>query len=138
MLNSSTCTEHQLHLVEHGQCDFETAFSCRSGDVACIGISGLCDGIRDCQDGSDETGCDICEEDGQLSCGNGQCYTDGQKCDGFLQCLNGQDEMDCEQSTPSTFTTGSGTTFEGSTVSVADETSTASLTPSGHEQTGTS
>ncbi|KRT84438.1 lipoprotein receptor [Oryctes borbonicus] len=68
-------------------------FNCGSGD--CVSMEQLCDGIADCQDGSDET---------RAQCGNvrcpsflfqcnyGACIPKNQVCNGENNCADGSDE----------------------------------------------
>lgn len=55
----------------------------------------LCDGIVDCDDGSDESSCDYCNSSNQFYCGNKQCVSTEATCDGIKDCQNGADEMNC-------------------------------------------
>lgn len=92
------------------KCYTATAFQCvpnqnssTSGNesfVECIPRNMLCDYKRDCQNGTDEEGCD-CNSNGKILCSahpytRQQCYTQEQKCDGYQDCQNGEDEMDCD------------------------------------------
>jgi len=80
-------------------------FRCRSND-SCIQDRWVCDGTKDCQDGSDEAE-DICtskvvisrcDPDTQLRCTQSRgCYDLEQRCDGQNDCSDGTDELDCDE-----------------------------------------
>ena len=62
----------------------------------------ICDGFEDCDDGSDEVGCDEepAEEGGELSedtiyCDDGS-EVEGEYCDEYEDCADGSDEADCD------------------------------------------
>ncbi|XP_065553451.1 sortilin-related receptor isoform X3 [Lathamus discolor] len=69
----------------------------------CIPNWKRCDGVRDCQDGTDERNCPT---QSTLSCPNGYKCEDGEtcimlteRCDGFLDCSDSSDEKNCTDDT---------------------------------------
>ncbi|GFR17676.1 hypothetical protein TNCT_303082 [Trichonephila clavata] len=61
----------------------------------CIFSFGMCDGNRDCRDGSDEIGCDSCSH-GQFRCADRkQCIDSSLICNGEKDCSDGLDEIYC-------------------------------------------
>jgi Low-density lipoprotein receptor domain class A len=67
-----------------GRCWDEHGFQCTSGGG--VDPNYVCDGEADCDDGSDEEGCE------SFACGDGQEIVATAACDGFEDCGNGADE----------------------------------------------
>ncbi|XP_067423107.1 basement membrane-specific heparan sulfate proteoglycan core protein isoform X3 [Emydura macquarii macquarii] len=68
----------------------------------CIPRDYLCDGERDCLDGSDELSCGTpipCEPN-EFKCQNGHCALKLWRCDGDNDCGDGSDEVDCPTKGP--------------------------------------
>jgi hypothetical protein len=104
----TVCKAHQAHL-HAGQMDWDT-FKCLSGDQ-CVEADGRCNGVANCDDGSDEVGCDTnwgtpavlgsqeCQvpfvSDVQFQCGDGSCTSILGRCNGVDNCGDGSDEAGC-------------------------------------------
>ncbi|XP_067328853.1 basement membrane-specific heparan sulfate proteoglycan core protein isoform X4 [Anolis sagrei] len=68
----------------------------------CIPREYICDGERDCRDGSDELNCGTptpCEPN-EFKCRNGHCALKLWRCDGDYDCMDGSDELDCPTKGP--------------------------------------
>lgn len=69
------------------------AFRCRNEH--CIPNPWLCNRVNDCQDGSDELGCDECNKTDNFRCWNGRCIPQSAVCDAYNDCGDGSDETFC-------------------------------------------
>ena len=65
---------------------------CANG-LECISNTSRCNGVPQCFDLSDETGCDVCSLS-QLRCGS-ICISRNKICDGVPDCLDYTDEFNC-------------------------------------------
>ncbi|XP_014662216.1 PREDICTED: basement membrane-specific heparan sulfate proteoglycan core protein-like [Priapulus caudatus] len=80
-------------------------FRCGDG-IQCVDPRRLCDGRKDCNDGSDEReNCDGKEEvracpSGYWQCEDGNCIDPRRKCDGRPDCPDGSDEKNCQEERP--------------------------------------
>jgi hypothetical protein len=112
-IENDVCKHHHGHL-NPGAMDWDT-FKCLSGDE-CIKAIGRCNGVSNCDDGSDEVGCDAawgtaavlgtqeCQEpfisDVQFRCATGgMCAPKAGLCNGVNNCPDGSDEDHCATTT---------------------------------------
>ncbi|XP_034151976.1 basement membrane-specific heparan sulfate proteoglycan core protein isoform X5 [Esox lucius] len=82
-----------------GPCRVDQA-TCQNGQ--CVPRDYLCDGERDCSDGSDEIRCGTpspCEPN-EFKCRNGRCALKLWRCDGDNDCEDNSDETDCPTKGP--------------------------------------
>ncbi|XP_059395613.1 low-density lipoprotein receptor-related protein 2 isoform X2 [Carassius carassius] len=77
------------------------------GASLCISQTQLCDGTRDCPDGSDEGSCiDTCVKPGDFLCEDRRkCVARDLVCDGRSHCTDGSDETGCPTTAPETVST---------------------------------
>ncbi|XP_030079865.1 basement membrane-specific heparan sulfate proteoglycan core protein isoform X26 [Drosophila hydei] len=69
-------------------------FRCRDGN--CVSQDDVCNGFRQCMDGSDEENCDIMQcQHNQFRCRNGQCVSLTARCNGKTDCQDSSDESNC-------------------------------------------
>lgn len=69
------------------------SFECQNGH--CIPEPWLCNNANDCQDGSDEAGCDECNGTHVFRCWNKRCVPQSVVCDAYNDCGDGSDETFC-------------------------------------------
>ncbi|MEE6482447.1 hypothetical protein FKM82_013243 [Ascaphus truei] len=97
---SSRPTPKPLPDLDPRQCRRDEA-RCPNGQ--CIPRDYLCDGEKDCKDGSDELSCGTpspCEPN-EFKCKNGRCALKLWRCDGDNDCGDGSDELNCPTKGPS-------------------------------------
>lgn len=73
-------------------------FQCRSGQ--CISWYFVCDQVKNCDDGSDEQGCQLkfaCPPEA-FQCLDGSCLPRAKLCNGKRECSDGSDEFQCSAS----------------------------------------
>ncbi|XP_048450538.1 low-density lipoprotein receptor-related protein 2-like isoform X3 [Rhincodon typus] len=115
-----TCVCPSGMKLKDGLCELGGNTTCRVSDFIChdgqcVPSKWQCDGVADCEDGSDEAS-DICYMNichmNEISCGPGssQCIPANWQCDGEKDCSTGSDEANCGNLTcsPGEFTCSSG------------------------------
>ncbi|XP_027657493.2 very low-density lipoprotein receptor-like [Falco cherrug] len=91
---------HPLTPVLHLSCP-RTHVPCHDG-TECVAQEYVCDGEKDCADGSDEDRCaQLCDTPGAFHCASGAtCIEARERCDGTPQCPDASDETGCWSPTP--------------------------------------
>ena len=84
-------------LVRWGPCPvrcYSFQLKCKN-DNKCISSGQVCNGIRDCRDGSDEANCETCPP-GKIKCnGTTKCIHKARLCDERVDCPGAYDETNC-------------------------------------------
>ena len=75
------------------QCS-DDEFRCSYG-TKCINIDYVCDKDDDCDDGSDEIGCPLCESYEHMCASGDECIDIDYVCDLYNDCADGSDEIGC-------------------------------------------
>jgi len=134
-VGNTQCKEHHGHL-NAGEMNRDT-FKCLSGNQ-CVLSEGRCNEINDCDDGSDELGCDTTwgtpavlhqeecnvpfQDELQFRCAdNVHCTHIFGKCNGINNCADGSDEVGCA------------TTTHGATLEAMSGYTSTILTPAIHD-----
>jgi low density lipoprotein-related protein 2 len=103
--NFSCACPDQFYLLPNGHdCEANCTgrqFTCSGADSKCISKLWYCDGEKDCADGDDEPGRDVCGDRicpvGEFQCANHNCTRPFQLCDGQDDCGDGSDERECDK-----------------------------------------
>ncbi|KAL9890145.1 modular serine protease-like [Glossina fuscipes fuscipes] len=94
----------KIFLVNEGMAQLQCeTFQWNCDDGQCISDSGRCDGVVDCQDGSDETAENCIQVHSTchtfaFKCAYGACIANGYRCNGRKDCADNSDELICDES----------------------------------------
>ena len=89
---------------DHDLCEHDPHQMKCSDGVGCVPLSWICDGVKDCKDGSDESRChQISCKSTDFRCGNNICILGQFRCDREKDCTDGSDEEGCDYETEQSF-----------------------------------
>ncbi|KAK0074855.1 hypothetical protein PV325_007722, partial [Microctonus aethiopoides] len=91
IFSNANDTEDTTRISTTNNCRGDDTVRCSDGSRYICSVQ-QCDGVPDCDDGTDETGC--CAA-GEFSCDVSRCILDKERCDFYDHCEDGSDERGC-------------------------------------------